>query len=196
MDISRNHSGRRAGGGWAWRKGLLSVTIAGGLIFLVHMDVLQVFTLASASMSPTLLPGDSVFVNRLAYRLHPPSREDLIAFRFPQADGREFVKRVIGLPGDVVSEQRGRFQVNGALLAPPQPVASVDEPGPDADQPPRPVPAGQLYVLGDNWTSSLDSRFWGPVPERDVVGEAFLICWSHGKQWWQVRWSRLGRWLP
>jgi signal peptidase I len=158
--------------------------------------VIQVFTLTSASMSPTLLPGDSVFVNRLAYRLHPPNRGDLIAFRFPQADGREFVKRAIALPGDLVSEQGGRVSVNGTLLAHVAPMASGDEPGPDADKLPRVVRAGHFYVLGDNRGSSLDSRFWGTVNERDVIGEAFLVCWSRGRRWWEVRWSRIGRWLP
>ncbi|HXZ44531.1 MAG TPA: signal peptidase I [archaeon] len=178
------------------RKSVLSVIVVGVVILLVHAYVIQVYAITSVSMSPTLLPGDSVFVNRLAYRLHSPHRGDLIAFRFPQAAGREFVKRVIGLPGDVVSEQGGHLYVNGALLAQAQPMASIAESEPDADQPPRPVPAGQLYVLGDNRASSLDSRFWGPVRERDVLGEAFLICWSHGRRWWQVRWTRLGRGLP
>jgi len=196
MDTSREHSGQRTGGGCAWRRGILAAIVAGGVLLLIPTYGLQVITVTSASMSPALLPGDSVFVNRLAYRLHSPHRGDLIAFRFPQAAGREFVKRVIGLPGDVVSEQGGHLYVNGALLAQAQPMASIAESEPDADQPPRPVPAGQLYVLGDNRASSLDSRFWGPVRERDVLGEAFLICWSHGRRWWQVRWTRLGRGLP
>ncbi len=57
------------------------------------------------------------------------------------------------------------------------------------------LPLDRYYVLGDNWRTSLDSRFWGTVDERDVVGEAVLICWSRGAHWWDVHWSRLGRWL-
>lgn len=86
---------------------ILGLAVAAGLLFLAQAFVIQAFTVPSASMLPTLLPGDSVLVNRLVYHLHPPRRGDIIALRFPQADGREFVKRVIGLPGDVVMEQGG-----------------------------------------------------------------------------------------
>ncbi len=174
---------------------ILGLGVAAGLLFLVQAFVIQAFTVSSASMLPTLLPRDSVLVYRLAYRLHPPRRGDIIVFHFPQADGREFVKRVIGLAGDVVREEGGRFYVNGALPAQAQTTASRDELASDGDQLPRLVPAGQLYVLGDNPESSLDSRFWGTVDEQEVLGEAIVICWSRGEHWWQVRWDRLGRWL-
>jgi signal peptidase I len=147
-------------------------------------------------MSPTLLPGDYVLVNRLVYHLRQPRQGDIIAFRFPQAHRREFVKRVIGLPGDMVMERGERFFVNGALLAQAQSAASDDRLAPEGGQLSRQVPAGRLYVLGDNPESSLDSRFWGTVAERDVIGKAFLICWSRGRHWWEVRWNRVGRWLP
>lgn len=175
---------------------ILGLAVAAGLLFLAQAFVIQAFTVPSASMLPTLLPGDSVLVNRLVYHLHPPRRGDIIALRFPQADGREFVKRVIGLPGDVVMEQGGHFYVNGVLLAQVQPIDSNEQREPEGSQLPRLVPAGRLYVLGDNSETSLDSRFWGTVSEGDVVGEAFLICWSRGKHWWEVRWNRIGRWPP
>ncbi len=175
---------------------MLSVIAAGVLILLAQLFVIQLFTITSASMSPILQPGDSLLVNRMIYHLHPPRRGDIIGLRFPQADGREFVKRVIGLPGDIVKERNGRFYVNGALLAQAQTVASEDEVAPGGSLPPRQVPAGRLYVLGDNPESSLDSRFWGTVGEQDVAGKVFLICWSRGKHWWEVHWDRVGRWLP
>lgn len=171
----------------AWEK-VLPVVVAGALVFLAHAFAIQVFTVSSASMSPTLQPGDSVLVNRLVYRLHLPRRGDIIVFRFPQADGREFVKRVIGLPGDVVEEHGGRIYVNGAA---PAPVAALAPATPLAQR----VAAGHLYVLGDNPDTSLDSRFWGTVDEREVVGKAVFICWSREEHWWQVRWDRIGRWL-
>jgi signal peptidase I len=147
-------------------------------------------------MSTTLLPGDSVLVNRLLYRLHPPRRGDIIVFRFPQADGREFMKRVIALPGDVVEERVGRFQVNGIPL--PNRLSDQSDRGVAVtlNEAPRRIPIGQLYVLGDNQDASLDSRFWGTVDKRNVDGKAFLICWSRGKHWWNTRWDRIGRWLP
>jgi len=147
-------------------------------------------------MVPTLLPGDIVLVNRLAYRLHTPRRGDIIALRFPQASEREFVKRVIGLPGDVVKEQDGRFYVNGAVLAPAGMIAPEDERALAVGQIPRLVPMGQIYVLGDNPEGSLDSRYWGTVDEQDVIGEAVFIFWSRGERWWNVRWDRIGRRLP
>jgi signal peptidase I len=175
---------------------ILGLAVVAGLLFLAQAFVIQAFTVSSASMLPTLLPGDSVLVNRLVYHLHPPRRGDIIVFHFPQADGREFVKRVIGVPGDVVREGGGRLYVNGALLAQAQTIDSNAQLEPEGSQLPRLVPAGRLYALGDNSEASLDSRFWGTVDERDVIGKAFLICWSRGKHWWEVRWNRIGRWLP
>jgi signal peptidase I len=177
------------------RDAVLPVVTAGVLVFLVHGFVIQVFTVSSASMAPTLLSGDSVLVNRFVYHLHPPGRGDIIALLSPQADGREFVKRVVGLPGDVVTERSGRFFVNGAPVPGTQANGTADAAGAAVGVLSRRVPAGQLYVLGDNPGTSMDSRFWGTVAEREVVGEAFLICWSRGRQGWEVRWGRIGRWL-
>ena len=196
MDAFREHARRQTATRWSLRGSILAVVIAGVLVFLVQAFAVQVFTVSSASMSPALLPGDSVLVNRLVYRLRPPRQGDIIAFRFSQANGREFVKRVIGLPGDIVTERGERFFVNGALLAQVPTSASDDQLAPEGGQLPRLVPAGRLYVLGDNPKSSLDSRFWGTVAERDVIGKAFLICWSRGEHWWEVHWNRVGRWLP
>lgn len=196
MDVLHEHDEARPIVRRHPRGGILSVITAGALVLLVHAFVIRIVTVSSASMSPTLLPGDFILVNRLVYHLHPPRRGDIIAVRFPQAGGREFVKRVTGLPGDVVIEQGGHFYVNGALLARVQPIHSNEQLAPEDSQPPRLVPAGRLYVLGDNSETSLDSRFWGTVSEGDVVGGAFLICWSRGKHWWEVRWRRVGRWLP
>jgi len=151
--------------------------------------------LSSASMSPTLLPGDSVLVNRLIYYLFPPRRGDLIVVRFPQTGGREFVKRIIGLPGDVVEERGGRMSVNGMAVRWGGDGASGGTGATHTDLDPSRVPANRLYVLGDNWGTSLDSRSWGTVDEQDVVGKPFLICWSRGTEWWEVRWDRMGRWV-
>jgi signal peptidase I len=171
------------------------VVIAGALLFSVCALAFHVSELSSVSMSPTLLPGDSVLVNRLIYRLRSPRRRDIIVFHFPQTGDRDFVKRVIGVPGDVVQEQAGSLTVNGLVVN----VSRTDPSGPaealNAALGPERVPADRFYVLGDNWRTSLDSRFWGTVDEREVVGEAVLICWSRGAHWWDVHWSRLGRWL-
>ena len=113
----------------------------------------------------------------------------------PKPGDRNFVKRVIGVPGDVVQEQAGRLTVNGLVVH----VSRTDPSDPaealNAALGPERVPADRLYVLGDNWRTSLDSRFWGTVDEREVVGKAVLICWSRGTHWWDVHWNRIGRWL-
>jgi signal peptidase I len=175
---------------------LLALAAAVALLMLMQAFVIQVFTVSSGSMLPTLLPRDSVLVSRLAYRLHPPHRGDIIVFRFPQADGREFVKRVIGLPGDVVEEQSGRVYVNGKPLALADTTGSSEEMQPVMTMAAHRIPPGQLFVLGDNQAASLDSRYWGTVDIDKVVGKAFLVYWSHGKNWWDVRWDRIGYWLP
>ena len=196
MDAVGAHvSGRTATRRWM-RESLLAVGTAFVLVVLAQALVVDVSTVSSGSMSPTLLLGDSVLVNRLLYRLHPPRRGDIILFRFPQADGREFVKRVIALPGDTVEEQDGRFRVNGTpvrTLSPDRPAQGVSG---ALNLAPYRIPAGQFYVLGDNQEASLDSRLWGTVDERNVIGKAFLVIWSRGNHWWHVRWSRIGRRLP
>jgi signal peptidase I len=196
MDATRARTDKgRQGGQTTWR----AIAVVGTVVaVLVSVGALtfRVSELSSVSMSPTLLPGDSVLVNRLIYYFRPPRRGEIIAFHFPQTGGRDFVKRVIGVPGDVVQEQDGRFTVNGSVvhvtrtaLSDPTPAGTTTASGPEQ------VPRDRLYVLGDNWRTSLDSRFWGTVDERDVVGEAVLICWSHGAHWWDVRWNRVGRQL-
>lgn len=169
------------------------VVVAGALLFSVGALAFHVSELTSVSMSPTLLPGDSVLVNRLIYRFRTPRRGDIIVFHFPQTGGRDFIKRVIGVPGDVVQEQAGGLTVNGMVVHVSRTVPSDPAPATNAELGPQRVPADRFYVLGDNWRTSLDSRFWGTVDAREVVGEAILVCWSRGAHWWDVHWNRLGR---
>lgn len=178
----------------AWKRMVLP-TIAGLIPVCVLALTFHIVGLSSASMSPTLLPGDSVLVNQLIYHLSPPRRGDLIVVRFPQTGGREFVKRIIGLPGDVVEERSGRVSVNGMAARWGRDDASGGTRARRMELDPSRVPANRLYVLGDNWGTSLDSRSWGTVDEHEVVGKALLICWSRGTQWWEVRWHRMGHWL-
>ena len=114
-------------------------------------------------------------------------------FHFPQTGGRDFIKRVIGVPGDVVQEQAERLTVNGMVVHASRTVPSDPAAATNAELGPQRVPADRFYVLGDNWRTSLDSRFWGTVDAREVVGEAILVCWSRGAHWWDVHWNRLGR---
>lgn len=176
-------------------KVLQAVATIALLVLLMTAFTVSSITIPSASMAPALERGDAVLVARLFYHLRPPRRGDIILFRYPQDTSRLFVKRVVGLPGEVVEERRGQFYVNGTPLAQGEPARSDDGPGPATTLGPIRIPAGRLFVLGDNRDASLDSRFWGTVDERNVIGKAFLIYWSSGKHWWDVRWRRIGRWL-
>ncbi len=156
--------------------------------------VFQIFPVASRSMAPTLLPEDYVLVDRLVYDLRSPHRGDLVVFRFAQTGDRLFLKRIVGLPGDIIEERGGQFRVEPTLPAGAEVMPQASQATGSASLRRR-VPPGELFVLGDNPGTSLDSRTWGTVKFRDVVGKALLICWSHGVKWWDVRWQRIGRWL-
>jgi signal peptidase I len=126
------------------------------------------------SMEPTLHSGEFVIVNRLAYRLGEPQRGDIIVFQFPPNPEQEYIKRIIGLPGDQVVIAKNRVEVNGELLKEPYIAA-------------RPryettltVPENSLYVLGDNRNNSSDSHNWGPVPFPNIVGKAVFVYWPPG----------------
>ncbi len=196
MEATRAQTVRGRAVRWTRRGALAGVALAGALLAVCALTF-HISELSSVSMSPTLLPGDSVLVNRLVYLLRPPRRGDIIVFHFPKTGSRDFVKRVIGVPGDLVQERDGRLTVNGTLIHVSRPVppeaaqAASEVPEPQRER----VPADRLYVLGDNWRTSLDSRFWGTVDEREVVGEAVLVCWSRGAHWWDVHWNRIGLWL-
>jgi signal peptidase I len=181
------------------RHGLLdflrSIALAVLAAMLIRGLLMAPFYIPSGSMEPTLLPGDYILANRLVYYLHPPQRGDIIVFRFPKDEHFDFVKRVIGLPGDVVEEHDGQFRINGKPLREVYIEHTQKGPTPGMDMAPLRIPKDQLFVLGDNRDASLDSRYWGTVNEHKVIGEAFLIYWSRGTHWYDVRWNRIGRWL-
>jgi signal peptidase I len=178
-----------------WKKGVPVVLVALG-IFLGQAYVFQVFRVTSGSMAPTLVPEDFVLLSRLVYHLHPPRRGDLILFHYPQGGAHSFLKRIIGLPGETIEARNGEFWVNGSMLPWQEAHVEPTEELAALNLPPVHIPAGHLFVLGDNPSTSLDSRFWGTVDIHEVVGKALLICWSHGARWWDLRWHRIGRWLP
>ncbi len=171
-----------------------AAALAAVLTLLGQLYVFQVFPVASRSMAPMLLPEDFVLVNRLVYDIRSPRRGDLIVFRYPQAGEQIFLKRIIAVSGDTVEERNGQLWVNGSPLGDPG-TQSPSETVAASGSLPRRLPLGEFFVLGDNPGTSLDSRFWGTVKLHDVIGKALLICWSHGPQWWDIRWHRLGRWL-
>jgi signal peptidase I len=124
------------------------------------------------SMAPRITSGEVVLINTIAYRVGKPAHGDVIAFRHDGGAAETFIKRIVGLPGDRVRIDAGRVVVNGTALEEPyvrypdrRSFAQIT------------VPAGSLYVLGDNRADSDDSRFWGFVRESDVLGKAVAGIW-------------------
>lgn len=152
--------------------------------FLVKTFLVQAFQIPSASMHPTLLEGDRVLVNKLSYRLHDINRGDVVVFRRPvnmaagPNDPDDLIKRVIGLPGDTLQTRDGTVYVNGRALD--EPYLAKGTRTLDIDEPVR-VPAGRIWVMGDNRGDSQDSRVFGPVDQDTVVGRAFVIMWPPGR---------------
>ena len=124
-----------------------------------------------ASMEPTLQSGEFVIVNKLSYKLGSPQVGDVIVFHFPRDPAQEYIKRVIGLPGDQVVIRDGRVSVDGILLEEDYIAATP------AYESTWVVPEDALFVLGDNRNNSSDSHNWGPVPLDYVVGKAVFVYW-------------------
>lgn|GEM_PF-1568638 len=160
------------------------------LVVAVRLVVAQVFFIPSVSMAPTLLVGDRILVDKLAYTWADPERGDIVVFRTPggvAARYPDLVKRIIGLPGDVVGTDDGRVTIDGRLLAEPwlprpvPPTEPVSGTGPYGLESPYRVPVGEYYVMGDNRTDSEDSRYFGPVPRSAMVGRMVAKLWPVGR---------------
>lgn len=141
------------------------------ILFLVINALSARVRVENISMKPTLQPGEFLLVNRVAYKIGEPAIGDIIVFHAPGASDLDYIKRVVGLPGDHVKIGDGVVYVNDQPLYEPY-----------ISDPPRysgewDVPTGQLFVLGDNRNNSSDSHMWGFVPYEDVVGRALLIYW-------------------
>ena len=172
------------------------------LATLIRAILFQAFEIPSGSMEPTLLIGDHILVNKLVYgvripfvgarwpELSKPQRQDVIVFIYPMDRTKDFIKRVIGIGGDTVEIIDKQVYINGTPIEDPHAYFSV--PGsanPGDNMGPVRVPPNALFVMGDNRDHSYDSRFWGFVPVRDVVGKAFIIYFS-SRNLAHIRWNR------
>jgi len=186
-----------------------AIIVALVLALLIRTFVVQAFKIPSGSMEPTLEIGDHILVNKFIYGIKipfthlsfgawtQPKRGEVIVFIYPLEPEKDFIKRVIGVPGDTVRIVNKKLFINGTEAQDPHAVYKEDTvlPG-DAQKRdnfgPITVPPGKIFVLGDNRDRSLDSRFWGFVPLEDVKGKAFIIYWSWDRQEMGVRWKRIG----
>jgi signal peptidase I len=200
-----------------------SLVIAVVLALFIRTFVVQAFKIPTGSMEQNLLIGDHLLVNKFVFgatlstveRAILPIREihrlDVIVFKFPKDPSRDFIKRVIGLPGDTVELKSKRVFINGKMLdepyvyylEDPPPLPQEMETSPDlqgtgdprVQYGPVTVPAGQYFVMGDNRDNSEDSRYWGFMPRENVKGRALVIYWSYDPETGLAgpRWSRILR---
>jgi len=176
------------------REYIEAAVVAVLLALFIRTFVVQAFKIPSGSMVPTLLVGDHILVNKFIYGVKvpfvrktlipitDPQRGDVIVFIYPEDRSKDFIKRVIGLPGDRIEIQGHAVSINGAPYADEHAQYRLAaDAGGNRTEVPRltvTVPDNQLFVMGDNRDQSYDSRFWGTVPLQDVKGKAFIIYWS------------------
>lgn len=174
------------------------VLVAVIFALFVRTFLVQAFVVPTPSMENTVLVGDHLVVNKFIFARHrwgrflpyrDMARGDVFVFKFPEDPQRDFIKRVIALPGDIVEIHDKRVFVAGSLVSEPLAVHSDrrvwpnDRDLPDSlrrrDQlPPTRLPSESFFAMGDNRDSSYDSRFWGPVPQGNVKGRALFVYWS------------------
>ncbi len=158
-----------------WIAEIFKTIVFAVLVYFAISAVTDRVRVENISMQPTLNEGELLVVDKLAYRLGEPHRGDIIVFHHNRQPPEDYIKRVIGLPGDRVRVEGGQVYVNDIALDEPylaEPPAYTGE---------WVVPPDSLFVLGDNRNRSSDSRIWGFVPMSDVVGRAALIYWPPGK---------------
>lgn len=155
--------------------------IAAVLALIIRTFLLGPYKIPTGSMHPTFLEGDRIFVDKVSYRFKEPQRGDIIVFKYPLDKKKDFVKRLIGLPGDKIEIRDGKLVINSRLVEDPPFSNNYYYNRDDWDYGKHgqvvEVPPGSYFALGDNSAASSDSRNWGFVPSRNLVGKAFLIWW-------------------
>ena len=186
-----------------------AIIIAIVIALFIRTFIVQAFKIPSGSMKPTLLIGDHILVNKFIYgvkipfvrktiiSIGEPKRGDVIVFIYPEDRSKDFIKRVVAVGGDTIEIRDKKIYLNGLPHPDGHGVYVEDFILPGAIQPrdnfgPFTVPKGAVFTMGDNRDQSYDSRFWGPVDLKDVLGKAFMLYWSWNGENHSVRWGRLG----
>ena len=174
-----------------WIVELVGVVVVAILVaVLLRTFVVATYSIPSGSMEPTLQVGDRIVVDKLSYHLHGVDRGNIVVFSTPPNEDcagppvSDLVKRVIGLPGETISLEDGNVYINGRFLPEPFLPPSLRNdtyPGPSTERlalnHAYRIPAGDVYVMGDNRPNSCDSRYWGPIPESSIVGKVDMRIW-------------------
>ena len=161
-------------GGWAMARELAETVVLSLIIFLLIRQVVQNYRIENHSMEPNFIEGQFVLVNKLAYRLGEPERGDVVVFHNPRNTNEDYIKRIIGLPGDQVEVRDQQVWVNGLPLIEDFPHNPIN---PGEYVPPTLVGDNQLFVMGDNRPNSSDSRVFGAISQDLAVGKAWLRIW-------------------
>ena len=200
------------------REYIEALIIALALALLIRTFIIQAFKIPTGSMEPTLLVGDHLLVSKFSYSMHIPNevpftsiqlfpdyhffssvpeRGDIVVFKYPKDETKDYIKRVVGLPGETIQIIRQNVYINDKLLK--EPYAYHSEPptsqAPRDNMPPLRIPEGHIFVMGDNRENSSDSRMWGTLDLSKLRGKAQWIYWSWDSQdsgFWSVRTDRLG----
>jgi len=196
----------------SFRDTLEAVAIALLLAFVIRAFIVQAFKIPSGSMLETLQIGDHLLVSKFAYdvrlpsnvfldttdgkvlyRTGDPERGDIIVFKFPEDESKDFIKRVIGLPGETIEIKKKVVYIDGTPLDEPYVMHTKAEMNPIRDNfGPYTVPEDEFFMMGDNREGSYDSRWWGPVKRQKIVGKALIIYWSWGSVT-DIRFGRIGK---
>jgi len=154
---------------------LETVVFIGSLFIVIYLFVMQPNQVKGASMDPTFNTGDYIFTSKITYKFRGFHRGDVVVFKSPKNPDIEYIKRIIGLPGDSVMIRDSEVFVNGIQLNEPYIAAKTNlwEGGFSRDGEAITVPQAELFVMGDNRPRSSDSREFGPVPEDSVIGHVF-----------------------
>ncbi|MBI3536561.1 MAG: signal peptidase I [Chloroflexi bacterium] len=171
LPVDAESAAPRKGWGIAARE-LIETLILTLVVFLLIRFALPNFRIEGFSMEPNFHDGQYLFVNKLEYFLHPPERGDVIVFLPPTSNTRDFIKRVIGLPGERVEIIEGLIYINGVKLDEPYPLnAGTYSYGPAT------LGEDEFFVLGDNRNNSSDSHSWGMLVEKKIIGKAWISYW-------------------
>jgi signal peptidase I len=187
-----------------------SIIVAVLLALVIRTFIVQAFKIPSGSMEDTLLVGDHLLVTKFLYgskipftdtkilKIRDPQRGDVVVFEYPEDPSKDFIKRVVGLPGDVVEGKEKKVFVNGKPFENPHEIHKEQEIIPKAQNPrdtfgPVKVPADSYFMMGDNRDRSYDSRFWGVVKSSKIKGKALIKYWSWDSDKFTVRFKNIGR---
>lgn len=162
------------------REWVESLIIALVLALIIRAFVIQAFKIPTGSMRPALMEGDRLLVNKFIYKFRGPERGDIIVFKYPGGEKKDFIKRLIAKPGETIGIKNGDIYIDGKKVEEPFVIRKIryynKSPYGGTGRNVK-VPEDSYYVLGDNSASSKDSRYWGFVPRKNLIGKAVFLYW-------------------